>query len=166
MTITDLSQIPGWGVDADPRNDPTYPMRDRSKDDRSNDPSVGIAWTRPPQQQTDVEILRSNEFLHTPATMGTANPPRGVSGAIRRGAFHYSESQWAHWLLLMLADRINMIEGVFQDLSRGRIPNFYKEMGLGAELKHNRTRTITALAIGAGGVLLIALATGAVRRRR
>ncbi len=24
----DPSKIPGWGVDADPRNDPTYPMRD------------------------------------------------------------------------------------------------------------------------------------------
>jgi hypothetical protein len=28
--VVDTSTIVGWGVDADPRNDPTYPYRDRS----------------------------------------------------------------------------------------------------------------------------------------
>ena len=41
----DTSTIPGWGVDADPENDPTWPMRDRDYDD-----APGRHWTRPPQQ--------------------------------------------------------------------------------------------------------------------
>jgi hypothetical protein len=130
--LVDTSKIPGWGVDADPRNDPTYPMRDRSRED-----GPGMTWSRPPQQQPSVEILRSIEHNRLPAVLGTSTPPSGVSGAIRRAAFRYSESQWAHWLLLLLADRINVVEGVVQDLSRGRVPNPFAEMGRGAELKHD-----------------------------
>jgi hypothetical protein len=105
--VRERTDIPGWGVDADPRNDPTYPMRDRSQDD-----SPGMNWTRPTQQSTDVEILQSIEHERRPAVFGASTPPTGLSGAIRRRAFAYSESQWAHWLLLMAADRINAVEGL------------------------------------------------------
>jgi hypothetical protein len=154
-TIHGASQVTptvnGWGVDANPRNDPTYPMRDRSRDDHE-----GIAWTRPPLQEPRVEILQSIEHLRLPAVLGTSTPPSGLSGAIRRVAFRYSESQWAHWLLLMLADRINTVEGVVQDLSRGKVPNLYAELGMGSTLKHDRAgflaKTATTLAIGAAVV--------------
>ena len=55
-TVADPSQIKGWGVDADPENDPAYPMKRRN-----NAEHVGYSWERPAQQQTDVEILHSNE---------------------------------------------------------------------------------------------------------
>jgi hypothetical protein len=29
----DYSHIKGWGVDADPKNDPTYPMKHRTNDE-------------------------------------------------------------------------------------------------------------------------------------
>jgi hypothetical protein len=93
-------------VDANPRNDPTYPMRDRSQDD-----GPGMTWRRPPLQSAEIEILTSIEHNRLPAVLGTSIPPSGLSGVIRRAAFKYSESQWAHWLLLMLADRINVVEG-------------------------------------------------------
>ena len=161
--MTDTSQITGWGVDADQRNDPTYPMRDRSRAD-----GPGMAWTRPPLQTPSVEILTSIEHNRLPAALGTSTPPSGLSGVIRRAAFRYSESQWAHWLLLMLADRVNVVEGVVADLGRGRAPNLYAELGMGSTLKHDRAgflaKTATALAVGAAlvgvGVLL------AERRRR
>jgi hypothetical protein len=129
----DPAQVVGWGVDADPQNDPTDPIRDRSADDNG-----GMNWRRPHQQTTSVEVLHSIERPNVTAVFGTSTPPRGLSGAIRRLAFKRSESKWSHWLLLLFADRINVVEGVFQDLGRGRIPNIPAEMGIRAELRHNR----------------------------
>ena len=120
----DPSTVPGWGVDADPQNDPTYPMRDITRDD-----SRRMNWTRPPKQRARVEVLTSIEYEARPAVVGTSTPPHGVSGLIRRQAFRYSESQWAHWLMLMAADRVNVVEGVVDDLARGRVPNVPAEMG-------------------------------------
>jgi hypothetical protein len=149
----DPSKIPGWGVDADPRNDPTYPMRDVSRDD-----GRGMTWERPPQQNERVEILASIERNDLPAVFGTSTPPSGLSGVIRRQAFKYSESQWAHWLMLMAADRVNVVEGLVDDVGRGRIPNIPAEMGVRSELAHNRTgfaqKVVIAGAVVGLGILL------------
>lgn len=160
----DRSKIPGWGVDADPDNDPTYPYRERSKDDHSGE------WDRPTQQEPDVELLRSIEHKRLPAVFGSTIPPSGLSGVIRRAAFKYSESNWAHWLMLMGADRINVVEGVIQDLGKGRIPNIPAEMGVRSEYRHNKSGLVTKLAI-AGAVAAIAIGlsrrnSGARRARR
>jgi hypothetical protein len=140
----DTSKIPGWGVDADPANDPTYPYRDRSEDD-----GPGMNWQRPQQQEPDVEILSSIEHVRLPAVFGTSTPPRGLSGLLRRGAFTYSESNWAHWLLLMGADRIDVVEGILQDLGRAKIPNIPAEMGIRSEWAHNKKGLATKLAVTA-----------------
>jgi hypothetical protein len=90
---------------------------------------------------------------------GTSTPPSGVSGVIRRAAFRWSESNWMHWLLLMGADRINVVEGVAQDLARGKIPNIPAEMGARAEWQHNKkgffTKTAILLAVTGGAVALV-----------
>ncbi|MEE7493460.1 hypothetical protein [Methylobacterium oryzae] len=158
----DPSTVPGWGVDADPQNDPTYPMRDITRDD-----GRGMNWTRPPKQRARVEVLTSIEYNARPAVVGTSTPPRGVSGVIRRQAFRYSESQWAHWLMLMAADRVNVVEGVIEDLGRGRVPNVPAEMGARAELAHNRSGlagklALTGAAIGIG--ILVSRLARAERR--
>lgn len=44
------SSIPGWGVDADNENDPTWPMRDRAFDD-----APGRHWSSPTPQAQDVD---------------------------------------------------------------------------------------------------------------
>ncbi len=41
-TPVDPTQIKGWGVDADPKNDPTYPMKRRTDAEQK-----GYAWERP-----------------------------------------------------------------------------------------------------------------------
>ena len=147
--VLDTSTITGWGVDANPQNDPTYPYRDRSGDDHSG------KWRRPAPQRDSVELLQSIEHKQRPAVFGTASPPQYVSGSIRRLAFRWSESHWAHWLLLMGADRINMVEGLVQDVARGKIPNVPLEMGVRAEWQHNKTGLAAKLVIAAalGGVL-------------
>jgi hypothetical protein len=149
MSAINPAEVLGWGVDADPRNNPTYPMRDRTRDD-----SPGMNWSRPSVQRPHVEILRSIEHNRQPAAVGTSTPPKGVSGSLRRYAFRYSESQWAHWLLLMLADRINVVEGLAEDLGGGRPPNFVKEWGLSRGLKANPRQLATAAVAGVGVVVL------------
>ena len=129
-TAIDTSTIVGWGVDADPENDPTYPIRDRSNDDHSGQ------WQRPTQQRPDVELLQSIEHKQLPAVFGTSSPPKWISGWMRRLAFRWSESNWAHWLILLGADRVNMVEGLVEDLARGKVPNIPKEWGARSNEAH------------------------------
>lgn len=157
-TPIDPTTVPGWGIDADPENDPVYPYRDRSGDE-----GLTNAWERPPQQQSDLEILQSIEHIRTPAVYGTATPPSGLSGIIRRGAFRWSESNWLHWLLLMGADRVNVVEGVVEDLARLRIPNIPAEMGIRSEWRHNKRGLAKKVAVTAG---VAAVAYALLRRRR
>lgn len=153
MTITNIdhAQIKGWGIDADPNNDPTYPMKHRN-----NGEHEGYSWERPTQQPVNVEILHSNERPDVTAVFGTSTPPSKLSGLIRRFAFRYSESSYTHWLPLMLADRVGMVEGILDDLAHGHIPNVLAERGWKAEWQHNRTKLLTRVFVGA------ALTTAAV----
>src|ERR671933_1114866 len=105
--VIDPARVPGWGVDADPRNDPTYPMKRRTDGEHA-----GYSWERPPQQPVTVEVLHSNERPNVSAVFGTASPPTGLSGAIRRYAFTHSESRLMHWIPLIVADRVNEIESL------------------------------------------------------
>jgi hypothetical protein len=136
-TVKDYQQVKGWGVDADPKNDPTYPMKRRT-----NAEHAGYTWERPPQQPATVEVLHSNERPNLTAVFGTSTPPAGLSGMLRRFAFRYSESNLGHWLPLIVADRVSMVEGVVGDLTRGHLPNIFAELGWKAEWKHNRRNLI------------------------
>jgi hypothetical protein len=150
----DLTTVHGWGVDADPKNDPTYPYRERAKDDHSG------SWQRPSLQATGVEILQSIEHKQRPAVVGTSAPPSGVSGALRRAAFRKSESNLLHWMLLLAADRINMLEGVARDVSHARVPNIPGEMGVRADWRFNKRGLFlkTVLVVGAMAILGVAVA--------
>lgn len=136
--LGNYNHIKGWGIDFDNKNDPTYPIKKRN-----NAEHQGYAWPRPQLQQETVEILKSVERPNLTAVYGTTNPPAGLSGAIRRYAFNYSESSYGRWLPLMLADRINMVEGMIADIAKGHIPNIAKELGLRAEWKHNKRSFLT-----------------------
>ncbi len=157
-TAKDPSQIKGWGVDADPNNDPTYPMKHRNDGQHE-----GYNWERPPQQPINTEILHSIERPNVTAVFGTSTPPSGLSGSIRRFAFRYSESSYGHWLPLMLADRVSVVEGVVADLKHSRVPNVFAELGWKAEWKHNRTSLVRRILVR--GVLVTA-AVAYLRSRR
>jgi hypothetical protein len=157
-TANDPSQIKGWGVDADARNDPTYPMKHRNDGEHA-----GYSWERPPQQPITTEILHSNERPNVTSVFGTSTPPSGLSGVIRRFAFRYSESSYGHWLPLMLADRVSVVEGVFGDLKHGHVPNVFAELGWKAEWKHNRTSLVRRILVR---VVLVSAAVAYFRSRR
>jgi hypothetical protein len=134
----DHTKIKGWGIDVDPKNDPTYPYRNRSEETHE-----GYNWERPTQQPVNVEVLHSNERPNITAVFGNTVPPSGLSGSLRRFAFQYSENTFTHWLSLVFADRINEVEGVIDDLKKGHIPNVFAEKGWNAEWKYNPKGLIT-----------------------
>jgi hypothetical protein len=134
--------IKGWGVDADTENDPTYPMKNVTGDDHKR-----LNYPKSRQQPVDVEVLHSNERPGVTAVFGTSTPPQGMSGSLRRYAFRHSESKWLHWLPLILADRINVFEGIAEDLREGRMPNVFAERGWKSELKHNKKGLATRILI-------------------
>ena len=136
--------IKGWGRDADPENEPTYPMKHYTGDDHKR-----IHYEKPTQQPVNIEVLQSNERPSVSAVFGTSTPPSGLSGTIRRYAFRYSEGSWGHWLPLILADRVNEVEGLVDDLRKGIVPNIFAERGWNAEWKYNRKAFVRKLAVGA-----------------
>ena len=154
----DPSQIKGWGVDTDPKNDPTYPMKNRNDGEHA-----GYSWERPPQQPITTEILHSIERPNVTSVFGTSTPPSGLSGSIRRFAFGYSESSYGHWLPLMLADRVSVVEGILGDLKYGHVPNIFAELGWKAEWKHNRTSLVRRILVR---VVLISATIAYFRSRR
>jgi hypothetical protein len=149
----DYSHIKGWGIDANIKNDPTYPIKNRN-----NSEHEGYSWERPALQDKTVEILKSVERPNLTAVYGTSKPPTGLSGIIRRIAYKFSESSYGRWIPLILADRIDMVEGVIDDLSKGHIPNVPKEIGLKSEWKHNKEEFLIKTAAGiliTGAVLML-----------
>ena len=149
----DYKNIPGWGMDADPENEPTYPMKNYTGDDHHR-----INYERSEQQPQDVEILMSNERPAITRVFGTTVPPSGLSGMIRRYAFQHSEDRYRHWIPLLLADRVNVVEGLVEDLTSLHIPNMIKEHGLGMEWKYNRTGMLKKAAVTAlTGIILYTL---------
>ena len=144
-TAKDYAHIPGWGIDADPKNDPTYPMKHRTNGEHGG-------YVRPadlPQQPLTFEVLHSIERPTVTAVFGEAAPPAGLSGIIRRYAFKFNENEYKHWLPLLLADRVDVVEGILDDLKRGHIPNIFAEKGGKSDWKFNRKSQLTKAAIGA-----------------
>jgi hypothetical protein len=149
-----VRDIPGWGMDADPENDPTYPMKRYNGADHER-----LNYVKAPQQRQKIEVFHSIERPNITRVFGTSTPPAGLSGAVRRYAYKFSEATATHWMTLILADRINVIEGKLHDIKNGIIPNPWSERGWSAEWKHNRVAFVgriatTALVITAGIMLI------------
>jgi hypothetical protein len=125
------SRIKGWGSDLDPHVRPGVP-RDKA-------PELGVEVLYPPieQQMPKVKIHKSTEHGRLTPVFGTSCPPTGVSGFIRDIAYTYSEGRLAHWMTLMFADRVNVVEDLVKDITQLRVPNIPKEMGFKSELKYN-----------------------------
>lgn len=118
----------GWGSDADFSRRPYVPKHKLQE-------NTGAHWERPEIQQSNVEVLHSIERPSLTAVYGTTLPPRGVSGKLRRYAFKYSENSFGHWIPLVLADRIDVIEGMMEDVRDGKVPRLFGD-GYKVDLKH------------------------------
>ena len=129
-------RIPGWGADLEPADRPSVPR------ERFDPGATGAHWEVPDQQPEEWPRERSIEHARLTPVFGTSCPPKGLSGAIRKLAYaRYSEGRAAHWLLLVLADRVDVLESSLGDLLRGRPANLVAEYGLPAEITRHGLRS-------------------------
>jgi len=135
------TEIAGWGSDLDPAIRPGVP-RDKAPELGSESLYANI-----PQQRAAITIHKSTEHARLTPVFGTSCPPSGLSGKMRDAAYKYSEGKLAHWLMLMAADRVDVVEDVASDLARMQVPNLVKEMGLKSEWEYNRHGFITKVAV-------------------
>jgi hypothetical protein len=124
------ARIPGWGADLDPADRPSVPKL-------RYDPELsGAHWVFPERQPEREPRERSIEHRFLTPVFGTACPPRGLSGAIRRLSYaRYSEGRAAHWLLLLGADRVDAVESHLRSFLTPRPDNPVTETGAVGELR-------------------------------
>jgi hypothetical protein len=129
------TRIPGWGVDLDAGNRPAVPK------EQWDPGATGAHWEFPERQVERYPREKSVEHRFLTPVFGTVCPPRGISGAIRRYAYRFSEARVAHWVLLMFADRLDVIESGVKAFLSGRPDNVLAERGLKTELTRHGIRS-------------------------
>jgi hypothetical protein len=126
------ARIPGWGVDLDPKDRPSVPQ------ERFDPGATGAHWEMPERQPEKQPRERSIEHMMLTPVFGTTCPPKGLSGMIRRFAYaRFSEGRAAHWLLLMLGDRVDSLESHLASFLTLRPDNPITETGVLAEFSHH-----------------------------
>jgi hypothetical protein len=126
------ARIPGWGVDLDPKDRPSVPK------ERFDPELNGARWEFPERQPERWPRERSIEHKFLTPVFGTACPPKGLSGVMRRYAYRrYSEARAAHWLLLLAADRVDAVESALGSILAGRPDNPVTETGVLSEPSHH-----------------------------
>lgn len=73
--------------------------------------AAGVHWRRPERQWVRKKHFKRRGLDQLTPVFGNAVPPRGVSGVMRRVAYMIPENRARHWGLLLLADRVDVLEG-------------------------------------------------------
>lgn len=129
------ARIPGWGADLDPADRPSDPMEQLGVRDVDG---VDPHWTFPDRQPEHRPRERSIEHGMLTPVFGTAQPLGGLSGTVRRLAYRrFSEGRAAHWLLLVVADRVDVVEHVARSWATGKPENPLVETGLRSEAAYH-----------------------------
>ncbi|MFE4541091.1 hypothetical protein [Arthrobacter sp. NPDC056727] len=128
------ARIPGWGADVDPADRPSYPREQPGIE-------TGARWDFPERQPEKWPRERSVEHAFLTPVFGTSTPPAGVSGAIRKYAYKYSEGRAAHWLLLIAADRVDAWEHHLRSFATLRPDNPVTESGVLSEFSAHGVRS-------------------------
>jgi hypothetical protein len=122
------ARIPGWGVDLDPKDRPSYPR------ERFDPAATGAHWDFPERQPETWPRERSIEHKFLTPVFGTSCPPKGLSGVMRKLAYRrYSEARAAHWLILLAADRVDAIESHVRSFATLRPDNPLTQTGVLSE---------------------------------
>src|SRR3954449_2611412 len=126
------ARIPGWGADLDPADRPSHPKL------RYAPEQTWAHWDFPERQTEKWPRERSIEHAFVTPVFGTAQPPKGLSGAIRKYAYRrFSEGRAAHWLLLVAADRVNAVEAHLESFTTARPDNPITQTGVKGEFTHH-----------------------------
>ena len=142
--------VENWGVDL--KTHPGVPKERPS--------SVTDAYGPPlPRQKPKIDVTVSVEHRGLTPAFGESVAPKGLSGLLRRYAYQFGEGRNARWMTLILADRVDAVEESLRDLTRGILPNPYKERGWSADLRYDRLalakRSAIYVGIGIAGVFLV-----------
>ena len=152
---TPRERIHGWGADLAPANRPAYPK------EKPSDVMNAYGNVQPPRQVSDYAVQQSIEHAHVTPVFGTSCPPKGLSGKLRATAFKFSEAELAHWMLLMLADRIDVYESLLGELGRAKVPDWPRERGWNVRVQDRNPekapRKPIYLAVGAVGIIAAAV---------
>ncbi|WP_138759191.1 hypothetical protein [Modestobacter altitudinis] len=123
------ARIPGWGVDLDPADRPSHPKLQYAPG------TTGAHWQFPDRQPGSEGREHSIEHAFVTPVFGTAQPLHGLSGAIRRLAYaRFSEARLAHWLLLVLGDRVDAWGSHLRSFATLHPDNPITETGVRTEL--------------------------------
>lgn len=95
--------IPGAAADLEPSSRPGVPMETEAQ------PMAGARAPMTPQH-SEVPVLKHAGRKQLPPVYGTAQPPKGLSGLLRKTAYSYPDHLARHWMVLLLADRVDVWE--------------------------------------------------------
>ena len=130
------ARIPGWGADLDPADRPSSPRL------RYAPETTGAHWDFPERQPEKQPRERSIEHAFVTPVFGTAQPLKGLSGTIRAFSYaRYGEGRVGHWLLLILADRVDAWEHHLRSFATLRPDNPVTETGVRGEFTHGGLRS-------------------------
>ena len=126
------ARIPGWGADLDPKDRPSVPR------ERFAPEATGAHWDFPERQRETWPRERSIEHKFLTPVFGTSCPPKGLSGAIRKLAYaRFSEGRAAHWMLLIVGDRVDALESHLRSFTTTRPDNPITQSGVKGEFTHH-----------------------------
>lgn len=98
------AEPPGQAVDATRTTRPGVP---RERADLEPDPGAHPDLLAP---QPDAGALERSGVRRRTPVFGTGQPPRLLSGALRRAAYRRSEQRASRWAILLVADRVDVLE--------------------------------------------------------
>ena len=113
-----------WGADAEMQNRPGVPMEKEIEVLPS-----GLMEFQEPRVPV-IHKHAGREDL-TPV-FGTAQPPHGLSGQIRRAAYKIPDNRMSHWMLLMLGDRVDIAESAVMDVMARPSVGLFMTLGAAA----------------------------------
>ena len=138
--LKSVKTINGWGADADKSLRPAHKMWEIPLD------GTGAHWESPDQQPGFKDFV-SVERPRVTLVFGNTVPPKGLSGLVRRIAFKKSEGTFSHWMLLIFADRIGIVEGYLDDFRHGVVPHPLRERGWNMDKKFKTRRYYKVMAL-------------------
>ena len=97
-------KLPYWGADRRLEDRPGVPRETMPH------PLAGAHWTVPEQQTPAPDVLVRADLGRLTPVFGTRQPPHGLSGMMRRAAYRVPDWLVRHWMILLVADRVDALE--------------------------------------------------------
>ncbi|UQA56824.1 hypothetical protein [Polyangium aurulentum] len=110
MEAVGPKNMPYWGVDLLLSDRPGVPREGPQR------PLPGAHDLAP--QPVESKVLTRADLARPTPVFSTALPPWGLSGLLRRLAYRYPDNLVRHWMLLLLADRVDAIESAVVSIGR------------------------------------------------